>query len=374
MSLIAKYNFVPEHNGIEIYFDEKPSNSILEELKSNGWRWHSSKKCWFTRRSNVSESLAKKLCFSQTTPSSIPQQTSSVSVQQYFGSALASMLTISKNEQKYCLSSTNNQIICCDCNRFFSIHAIACPFCGCPIDYIAKYYYLKYDPEIISKQQDQHPKQKLTEQRLTKENAERKEKEELIQSIAELTPIASWKLKAALQNQNNKTLTQIKERANKLKALHARIAFLDDTYIELLCCTDNHFEKVFQRISKIKALEHLLPAIGSKEWSQLETLDDTNFISRIYTLIADEGIRRKKAAEYLDKKEKHETDFRVLCRKYHIEPTDLQAWIDRYGSKEAFFHKLQVVDTIGGNFCHRVNPIRFIDSPDSLRKLIKNLM
>ena len=36
-----------EHNGIEIYFDEKPGDAIREALKGFRMRWHSVKKCWY---------------------------------------------------------------------------------------------------------------------------------------------------------------------------------------------------------------------------------------------------------------------------------------------------------------------------------------
>lgn len=54
--------FVPEHSGIEIYFEKRPPNSILEEMKVKGWRWHTAKKCWFVKKSPSAEAMAKKLC------------------------------------------------------------------------------------------------------------------------------------------------------------------------------------------------------------------------------------------------------------------------------------------------------------------------
>ena len=38
-----------EHNGIELYFEEKPSKNIIDMLKANKFRWHSIKKCWFAK-------------------------------------------------------------------------------------------------------------------------------------------------------------------------------------------------------------------------------------------------------------------------------------------------------------------------------------
>lgn len=38
-----------EKNGTEIYFDGKPCEEVRQALKSNGFRWHSVKKCWYGR-------------------------------------------------------------------------------------------------------------------------------------------------------------------------------------------------------------------------------------------------------------------------------------------------------------------------------------
>ena len=36
-----------EKNGIEIYFEKKPSDDICNKLKTNGWRWNRPKSCWY---------------------------------------------------------------------------------------------------------------------------------------------------------------------------------------------------------------------------------------------------------------------------------------------------------------------------------------
>lgn len=36
-----------ELNGIEIYFDYKPSVAVRDKLKANYWRWHDTKRCWY---------------------------------------------------------------------------------------------------------------------------------------------------------------------------------------------------------------------------------------------------------------------------------------------------------------------------------------
>lgn len=39
----------PDFNGIEVYFPGKPSESVRDSLKANGWRWHHKKGCWYNR-------------------------------------------------------------------------------------------------------------------------------------------------------------------------------------------------------------------------------------------------------------------------------------------------------------------------------------
>jgi hypothetical protein len=46
--------------GIEVYFDTKPSYDIISELKENKFRWHNVKKCWYVKKSLLSESTAKE--------------------------------------------------------------------------------------------------------------------------------------------------------------------------------------------------------------------------------------------------------------------------------------------------------------------------
>lgn len=82
---MATYQFVPEHNGIEIYFDVKPSEDVLEELRGNGWRWHRVKECWFTQKSDTAEAFAKKLCGQDSAPTPA-QQFGQVTIQQSAGS------------------------------------------------------------------------------------------------------------------------------------------------------------------------------------------------------------------------------------------------------------------------------------------------
>lgn len=50
-----------EKQGIELYFNSKPVQTVLEDLKTNGFRWHNVKKCWYNKISDLALSLVDKL-------------------------------------------------------------------------------------------------------------------------------------------------------------------------------------------------------------------------------------------------------------------------------------------------------------------------
>lgn len=54
------YNKVQD--GIEIRFDKKPANYILDYLKQEGWRWNRDKQCWYAKRSESNRRFADELC------------------------------------------------------------------------------------------------------------------------------------------------------------------------------------------------------------------------------------------------------------------------------------------------------------------------
>ena len=45
--------------GIEVYFDTKPSYDIISELKENKFRWHNVKKCWYVKKELLNGTTAK---------------------------------------------------------------------------------------------------------------------------------------------------------------------------------------------------------------------------------------------------------------------------------------------------------------------------
>lgn len=180
------FKYVPEHNGIEIYFDAKPETSICEELKENGWRWHRVKQCWFAKNNSDNEKFAKTLC-DESPRNKTPgkEEVPSIEAEEsatfnYINSdqSIYASVTITRKQQRYTISSTNNQITCCDCNRWISIHATACPNCGCPQNYIVEHYFNKYNAQAMAAQKERE-QQRLREQ----QQSEKDRKKQLIQQI-----------------------------------------------------------------------------------------------------------------------------------------------------------------------------------------------
>ena len=159
MSLLARYIKVPELNGIEIYFDRKPDESVLEKLREGGWRWHFGKKCWYAKNSVSAECLAKELCCVQDRKEKSGRSAISVVVHQYLQQKYVSTLTITPSRDGYKAISTNNLIICSDCRLFFSVHAIACPHCGCPLSHTLEHTYNYFHPDAEKKRADEHKRE-----------------------------------------------------------------------------------------------------------------------------------------------------------------------------------------------------------------------
>ena len=59
LNTIATVKENEEVQGIEIYFDTKPSYDIISELKENKFRWHNVKKCWYVKKSLLNGSTTK---------------------------------------------------------------------------------------------------------------------------------------------------------------------------------------------------------------------------------------------------------------------------------------------------------------------------
>lgn len=285
------YKFVPEHNGIELYFDDKPSICLCEELKDNGWRWHRTKKCWYTKRNPASEAFAKKQCGENPSqkhsvppivspPPKLSGPAKEVSFRQLSDSVYVSTATITRNNQGYVIASTNNQIICCDCGKFFSVHANACPFCGCPMGHIAQHYLAKFDPEVLKEQERQRQMQ-LRQQRI----AEQERKERIIKKL---------------------------ERKCKRWRPFYKLKSLD---IE-------KFDTAVARIEFIEENENVLPDLSFDEWEEIITLSDEAYVRKIDELKVikrdelDRAAVIQKADDVLRKINKIRVE--ALCKKHNI--------------------------------------------------------
>lgn len=58
---MAHYILNNKLNGVEIYFDSKPEDSIRSEMKSVGFRWSQRQGMWYARQSETTLAIAKKL-------------------------------------------------------------------------------------------------------------------------------------------------------------------------------------------------------------------------------------------------------------------------------------------------------------------------
>lgn len=56
-----RVEFNTEFDGIEVYFNSKPSQATRDALKAAGYRWHSVKKCWYAKRTEVHLQALKKI-------------------------------------------------------------------------------------------------------------------------------------------------------------------------------------------------------------------------------------------------------------------------------------------------------------------------
>ena len=50
-----------EKNGLEIYFQEKPSAATIQELKDHKFRWHRAKACWYTKATPEAKAFVEAL-------------------------------------------------------------------------------------------------------------------------------------------------------------------------------------------------------------------------------------------------------------------------------------------------------------------------
>lgn len=172
---MAEYKLNLPLNGVEIYFDTKPDDLILQKLRDGKWRWHRGKHCWYNKISEAAMQFADELCRPLAKPQitfaqkqikaineAVPQTTSYDLISD---GKILSRVTITKCRNQYAVTSTNNRLICSDCHQMFSIHAPNCPVCGCPIEHTLQSDF----NELTLKYQEE---QRLAEEQLRKDAEE----------------------------------------------------------------------------------------------------------------------------------------------------------------------------------------------------------
>lgn len=58
--MTAKLVINQELHGLELYFSDKPDESVLSELRTARWRYHRAKRCWYAKQSPANKALADK--------------------------------------------------------------------------------------------------------------------------------------------------------------------------------------------------------------------------------------------------------------------------------------------------------------------------
>lgn len=116
---MSYWEYNPEHDGIEIYFDGIPDEEMRAEMKANGWRWHRIKKCWYNFSNEWNEEFADQIC----------DDFDSEYEDDYEEKIIEHYVSKRNNENK-------NLIKCVDCGKMISTRASYCLNCGAPIDYI----------------------------------------------------------------------------------------------------------------------------------------------------------------------------------------------------------------------------------------------
>lgn len=59
---MSKFNRNTLKNGLEIWFERIPDESVRTELKVNGFKWHSVSKFWYAKETPDRLALVQRLC------------------------------------------------------------------------------------------------------------------------------------------------------------------------------------------------------------------------------------------------------------------------------------------------------------------------
>ena len=195
-----------------------------------------------------------------------------VVIQQQVGTNVVSVLTIFPLNEGFNVASTNNQIVCCDCNMFFSIHAKACPFCGCPLHYIADNYYKKYSKIIFEKRTQTNQQTIQQNQIQIQTRSKQKETQEKEDLIREIKMCSNYRMGNDIDveyvslEQLKKMYDEALDRKNLIKKIHkgAR-AYLKQQAVEVDILSTKMLEVVAERCSGFSQEETLEKRVIEKK-------------------------------------------------------------------------------------------------------------
>ena len=246
-------------------------------------------------------------------------------VQQTMGDSYVSTLTVTKNDQGLSVTSTNNQIICCDCKIFFSIHAPACPRCGCPLNYIAQYYYDNFQdtppsPPLTPIKPKTQPKPKH------KKQTEKEYKAEISYELSQKCNVP-FSVRYEIEKLDRQAFD---DAVARIKAFHAQ-GFLNkfDKYDIITLATGDRctFDKVLNRIKECKSRKDL-PTITQHEWWFLWRCNDDEYNVRISRLAKAKAAQEKRraeehAAEQAKLKAAAEEKFKSFCIRHNLSDAEI---------------------------------------------------
>lgn len=301
------YLLVPELNGIEIYFDKKPNSETREKLSSNYWHWNRAKLCWYTKYSQAAEKLAIEICNKANSSKNNNlfgnNYNRSISFQQK-SQFTTTNITIKKTNEKYIVTSSSNQISCIDCNKFYSIHALACIHCGCPLSYTLEKH---FNRQI-----------KLIEQKLKKQAEERE----------------------ATKQQEEKIYKE-----NKIENIERRYSIyisIEDRKV-LMTLPISQFNEIIEKASLLYKNRNALPYISSYDWFNIVSLNERNFNKKIDELKkekinADE--RRKLETEKIQKEFTEQIEY---CKRHGVPENTIKNLLSRYSSFDKVKERIDLI-------------------------------
>ena len=203
----------------------------------------------------------------------VPPQT--ISLNMLSGNQVIGILSVTKAAPRYILNSTNNLIPCCDCYNYFSIHAPACPFCGCPATYIALHYYKVGTENFLKQARVEAAQRKREEEKQRKEleiaearrqAAEKRRQEELVKKQAE-------------QERKRKEEERFRARVAEIREICKKLS-LPDRIIKELATSSVDDRTLRVRVDRILYYQSTCPELGIQA-SQFITNDDIGkYVSR----------------------------------------------------------------------------------------------